>query len=99
MKNRPSNDESTPRHHFDEAAQLAELGLEAEDLDAALADLETIDLGLSDLWVVPDGLEARVVDKAWRKIQNRRSAVAFGELFGLGWRATRHLIDPGEGQP
>ena len=99
MNQPPSPADAFPGADFDEAAQLADLGVTLEDLDGALAEHETVDLGISDLWVVPDGLEERVVDKAWRSIQNRRSAVAFGELLGLGWRTTRHLIDPIEGQP
>ena len=82
---------------FDLEAELDELGMTMDEVDAAIAELEA---GMSDdlraLWAVPEDLTDRVARKAWRRIQDRKSLGAFGDLFGLGWETTRAVIDPVE---
>jgi len=89
------------QQEFDEAAELAALGLTADELDDAIAllesdmtdDIEILD-DLKTLWKVPEGLNDKIMRKAWRQAQTQKSLSAFGGLFGLGWETTKIVTDP-----
>jgi len=85
---------------FDEAAELAALGLTADELDDAIAELESgmTDVEILDelktIWAVPEGLNDKIMRKAWRQAQTQKSLAAFGGLFNLGWETTKIVTDP-----
>ena len=90
----PAMSDSRIVDDLDIVAVLAELGLEMDALDEALADAERSNIPLDALWRTPPDLEDRVTRGVRRRLRNRHTAWLIADLMGLGWNTTKTMIDP-----
>lgn len=81
---------STDRSDLD--AELVELGMTEDDLDAAL-ESDQEDLALAELWEPDQGMVTRVTTRVQHRIADREALSAIAELGGLGWFTIKALFE------
>ena len=86
--------EQDPLAEIDLDAELAELGMSFEEIEAALAVNEARELAtvLDEIFDPGDDFEQQMQRRAARRLRDRQSLVAFGELLGLGWQTARVIV-------
>lgn len=83
----------------DVESELARLGLTLEELDRFgpehldASPNDELDRALDAMLEPAPGFEARVTERAARRLRDRQSMLAFGGLLGLGWETARVIVE------